>query len=182
MCSACNISARYSLAKMGGPRAAAGSENVVHHARHKTCLKVFSGSALYGPFRIQPRARRSSNAAEPDRPPVDRLNLDRKGTLLMSKREHLDFRLESGGRKILGIQRQVDRPPQPDLVDLCRASRLFDLAGLEHRRDQAAAGRLQLHDRPAVPARRDARADRLADALSLHLRGDDVRRPQLDDL
>ena len=86
------------------------------------------------------------------------------------------------GRGVLGNARQVDRPPQPDLVDRRRASRLFDLAGLEHRRHQAAAGRLSVHDRPALPARRIAGTDRLADAVSLHLRGDDVRRAQLDDL
>src|SRR3974390_666966 len=56
----------------------------------------------------------------------------------------------------------------------------LDLADLEHRRHQAAAGRLPLHDRRALPARRAARPDRLAHALSLHVRGHDVRRPQLD--
>src|SRR5260370_34604414 len=73
--------------------------------------------------------------------------------------------MESRGRKILGSQGQIDCPAQPDLVDFCRAPRLLDLAGLEHRRDQAAAGRLSLHDRPAVPARCGAGAYRLAYAL-----------------
>ena len=75
-----------------------------------------------------------------------------------------------------------DCPAQSHLVDRCRAYRLFGLADLEHRRDQAAAGRLSLHDRSTVSARGAARPDRLAHAVSLHVRGHDLRRPQLDDL
>ena len=95
---------------------------------------------------------------------------------------HLDFGMESRGREVLGVQGQIHRPAQSHLVDRCRAYRLFDLADLEHRRDQIAAGRLSLHDRSAVSARGAARADRLAHAISLHVRGHDIRRPQLDDL
>src|SRR5260370_31880794 len=62
------------------------------------------------------------------------------------------------------------------------AYRIFGLADLEHRRNQVAAGRLSLHDRPAVSAGGAARIDRLPDAVSLHVCGNDVRRPQLDHL
>ena len=45
----------YSLAgaKTGGPGAAAGSKNGVHHAWHEACLPSVGGSAPYGPFRVQ---------------------------------------------------------------------------------------------------------------------------------
>src|ERR1700735_2547130 len=72
------------------------------------------------------------------------------------------------------------RPAQPDLFDPRRASWFLDLADLEHRRDQTAAGRVSLLDRSAISARGVAGADRLADAVSLHLRGDHLWRPQLD--
>src|SRR5207245_9327426 len=62
------------------------------------------------------------------------------------------------------------------------ASWLFNLAHLEHRRNQIAAGRLSLHDRPTVSARSATRTDRLTHAVPLHLCGDDVWGPELDDL
>ena len=80
------------------------------------------------------------------------------------------------------FQRQGHRPTQSHLVDRGRASRVFDLADLEHRRNQVAAGRLSLHDRSTVSARGTARIDRLAHAISLYVCGRDVRRPELDDL
>ena len=98
------------------------------------------------------------------------------------ERADLDFRLESRGRDILEFKGQVDRPAQPDLVDRRGAYRIFGLADLEHRRHQIAGGRLPLHHRRIVSAGRDPRPDRLADALSLHVCGDDIRRPQLDHL
>ena len=51
-----------------------------------------------------------------------------------------------------------------------------------HRCDQAAGGGLPLHHRPIVSACSAARIDRLADAVSLHIRGRDLRRQELDDL
>ena len=47
--------------------------------------------------------------------------------------------------------------------------------------DPAAQGRLPLHDRAALPAGGAPRARRRADALPVHVRGAQVRRPQLDD-
>src|SRR5690242_19326823 len=46
-------------------------------------------------------------------------------------RGQLDIGLAPRGREFLGGAREVDRAAQPDLVDRGRASRLFDLAGLE---------------------------------------------------
>ena len=83
--------------------------------------------------------------------------------------------------EVLGVDGQVHRQAQPDLVDHCRAYRVFDLADLEHRRNQVAAGRLSLHNGPAVSARSAARTNRLADTVSLHVCGHDVRGPELDD-
>ena len=61
-----------------------------------------------------------------------------------------------------------------------RASRLCDLADLEHRRNEAAAGRLSLHHGPTLSARSDARTDGLAGPFPVRLRSSHVRRPQLD--
>ena len=60
--------------------------------------------------------------------------------------------------------------------------RVFGLGDMEHRRDQVTAGRLSLHDRPAVSARRAAGLDRCAVAFSVHVCGNDVWRTKLDDL
>src|ERR1043166_893369 len=87
--------------------------------------------------------------------------------------QHLDFGLAPERRDLLEHHREGSRPTQPHLVDLRRASRVFHLARLEHRRDQAAAGGLQIHDRRTVSVGGAAGPDRLAHALSLHLRGPD---------
>src|SRR5579859_7155552 len=94
----------------------------------------------------------------------------------------LDLRLETRGRDVLECQGQVHRPAQSDLVDRCRAHRIFGLADLEHRCDQASGRGLPFLDRRAVSARGAARADRRVDALSLYLRGHDLRRQELDHL
>src|SRR6516225_540979 len=106
------------------------------------------------------------------------VDLTRKG--YMNEHGKLDFGMGSGKSKILGIKGQMDSPAQPHLVDYCRASRFFHLAHLEHCRHQVAASGLSLHDGPTLSARRAARTDRFADALSLHVCGYHVRRPQLD--
>ena len=77
--------------------------------------------------------------------------------------------------------RQADRQAQPDLVDLRRAPRLLGLAAVERQRGAAGQGRLRLHPAAAVLAGRRAEPGRLAAAAALHLRGAEVRRPQLDD-
>src|SRR5580698_4201776 len=94
----------------------------------------------------------------------------------------LDFRMEARGSDVLEQHRQSNRAAQSDLVDRRGACRVFGLADLEHRRHQIAGGRFPLHHGRTVSARGDPRTDRLADAISLHLCGDDVRRPQLDHL
>src|ERR1700690_1791801 len=66
------------------------------------------------------------------------------------QRSDLDFRMESRGCDVLELEGQSHRPAQSHLVDRRRAYRIFGLADLEHRRDQAAAGRLPLHDRSTV--------------------------------
>src|ERR1700677_3473927 len=65
-------------------------------------------------------------------------------------RSDLDFRMESRGCDVLELEGQSHRAAQSHLVDRRRAYRIFGLADLEHRRDQAAAGRLPLHDRSTV--------------------------------
>src|SRR5262249_46705175 len=66
-------------------------------------------------------------------------------------------------------------------VDFRRASRFFDLARLEHRRNEIAAGRLSLHDGPTVSTRSAARTDRFPHQVSLYVCSHDLRQPQLDD-
>jgi hypothetical protein len=58
----------------------------------------------------------------------------------------------------------------------------ISFTALQHRRDQITASRLSLHDGPTLPTRSPARADRLADALSVHVCSDDLRRSELDHL
>src|ERR1043166_42743 len=93
--------------------------------------------------------------------------------------QHLDFRLAPERRGLLEKHRESHSPAQPHLVDLRRASRVFHLAGLEHRRDQAAAGGLQIHDRRIVSARGAAGPDRLAHAAPLRLPRHHPRAPQI---
>jgi hypothetical protein len=83
----------------------------------------------------------------------------------------LDLGLEPRGRSVLGVTRQIHRPAQSDLVGPRRASRLLDLADLEHRSDQVAAARLSLHHRSAVPIGGIARPDWGADAVPVHICG-----------
>src|SRR5262249_491164 len=115
-------------------------------------------------------------------------NCPRHHPLWLPRKEHtdeeakfdLDCGLESGGRDVLEIHGQIHRSTKSPLVSFSRPSRFFDLAHLEHRRNQVAAGRLSLHHGPTVPACRAARTDRLADAVSLYVCCYDVRRPELD--
>ena len=80
---------------------------------------------------------------------------------------------ENGGRP--------DRPAEPRLVDLRRAPRLLGLADLERLVGVPAGAGLRVHPAAAVPPGRAAQPGRVAAAAALHVRGAEVRRPQLDD-
>src|SRR5215470_1643267 len=109
------------------------------------------------------------------------LGLPEKGAFDDEVELDVDLGLEPRRRTVLGVERKVHRQTQSLLVHPGRASRLLDLADLEHRRHQASAGGIPVHHRPTLSAGRAPRPRRRADALPVHVRGAQIRWAQLDD-
>ena len=92
----------------------------------------------------------------------------------------LDRRLASRGPRVLEPDRPEGRSPQPDLVDLRRAPRLLGLADLERQLRVPGRDRLRLLAAAALPAGGPPQPGRLPAPAAVHVRGAEVRWPELD--
>ena len=88
--------------------------------------------------------------------------------------------MEAGGPRVLGREGARHRPPQSVDLDSGAAARLRDLDGVVGGRRQAAGGRLQVHHRSAVLARRHARPVGRDAAHLLFVHAADLRRAAVD--